>query len=464
MASWNRRSTTRDAGAQVRATLKMRARAVTPVMPHATRAAEAKREPAGAHLFTGSCGIKRAMAPRMSVAFVCIVAVGCGAVIGCGAAPKRPTALGSGSAPASDLADARPTSPATTPTEPRPGSGSPDPVVIDLDTIRIQVVSRTPAGETQMTSVASADLFNGASTAWKNDKGDAAIGLFRRLVSDFPDSIYAPLALHNIAAIYDGRGDPTSTITTLRELIAAYPNSRQSVEGHLYIAAIELEHKQWSEAVTTLAQALTRNNLTFADRIEAGARRGYALLELGRLDEADAVLAAAVAEWRKAPYIEDPYFIAMAQYYRGEVAHRRFLAARVELPDDNLGKSLDAKTALAVVAYDRWREALTHRHAYWATASGYQMSQVFVELWEATVKAPFPVAMSRAARTAYVNEVHARVRADLQKALEGHQMNVQLAEAYGVSTSWSEASKTRAVQISEILAKEGSGQLVAPTP
>jgi predicted negative regulator of RcsB-dependent stress response len=398
------------------------------------------------------------MAPRSLFAIVCM------AVLGCGAAPKHPTTPGSGSAPASDLAQARPSSPATTPTEPRPGSGSVDPAIIDLDTIRIQVVSRTPAGETEMTSVASADLFNGASAAWKNDKGDEAIGLFRRLVSDFPESIYAPLALHNIAAIYDGRGDPTSTITTLRELVAAYPNSRQSVEGHLYIAAIQLEHKQWSDAVATLAQALARNNLTYADRIEAGARRGYALIELGQLDDADAVLAAAVAEWRKAPHIDDAYFIAMAQYYRGEVAHRRFLAAKVELPDENLGKSLDAKEALAAAAYDRWREALTHRHAYWATASGYQMSQVFVELWEATVKAPYPVAMSQAARTAYVNEVHARVRADLQKALEGHRMNVQLAEAYGVSTSWSEASKTRAVQISEILAKEGTGQYVAPSP
>ena len=51
---------------------------------------------------------------------------------------------------------------------------------------------------------------------------------------------------------------------------------------------------------------------------------------------------------------------------------------------------LEAKRVLAVKAYDRWRESLGFKHAYWATASGYQMSQIFVELWEAHVKAPYP--------------------------------------------------------------------------
>lgn len=398
------------------------------------------------------------LAPLCSVLGLLLGAPACGGT-------SRPSTLpiesgASGAAPATDLAGAKPDAPISEPPEARPGSGTP---VIDLDTIRIQVVSRSPTGEPELTSVATADLFNGASAAWKNGRGDEAIASFRKLVAEFPDSSYAPLALHNIAAIYDGRGDHASTLTTLRELVAAYPASRKSVEAHLYIAAILSERKQWSEAVVTLDQALARQSLTFADRIEALARKGYAQLELGQLDAADTSLQGALAEWRKAPRIDDPYFIAMASYYRGEVAHRRFLSVKVALPDDNLGKSLAAKEAFAVAAYDRWREALTHRHAYWATASGYQMSQIFFELWEATVKAPYPTAMSQQARGPYVVEVHGRVRPHLEKALAGHEMNVQLAEAYGVTTSWSEGSKTRAIQLREILAKEGRGELLPPS-
>lgn len=383
-------------------------------------------------------------------------------VAACGGATKRPVSPGGAESPADDLAVAKPPAPDGNASEPRPGSNA-DPKVVDLDTIRIQVISRTPAGEIEMSSVATADLFNGASAAWKEGRGDEAIALYRQLVSEFPDSSYAPLSLHNIAAIHDKRGDMKSTIATLRELIAAYPTSAKSIEGHLYIAAILAEQKRWAEAVATLDEVLARNVLTYADRVETLARKGYAQLELGQLAAAESSLAAAAAEWQKAPRIEDPYYIAMAQYYRGEVAHRRFLAIKVALPDDNLGKSLAEKERLAAAAYDLWRAALSHRHAYWATASGYQMSQIFYELWEATVRAPYPAAMSPAGRLPYVEEVHARVRVHLEKALAGHQMNVQLGEAYGVTTSWSEASKTRAVQIQEILAKEAQRQFLQPS-
>ncbi|MBK7538787.1 MAG: tetratricopeptide repeat protein [Myxococcales bacterium] len=384
------------------------------------------------------------------------------ALIGCGGRAQpvlRPG--GPSTAPAADLDNARPTQPSPVREDgERPGSAAAphDPRVIDLDTIRIQVVGRTPTGAPELSAVATADLFSEASAAWKNGQGDLAIGLFRRLVSDFPDSTYAPLSLYNIAAIYDRRGDPSATISVLRELIASYPTSRKSVEAHLYLAAMFAERRQFADSLVTLDQALARQNLTFADRVEGGARKGYVLLELGRLEEAEAALALAVSHWRQAPHLEDAYFIAMAQYYRAEVLHRRFLAAKVELPDDNLGKSLAAKEALAVAAYDQWRTALGHRHAYWATAAGYQMSQIFVELWEATVRAPFPTAMSAEARPLYVAEVRSRVRSHLQKALEGHRMNLELAKAYGVTTPWSDGSKMQVLQIQEILGKESQAR------
>lgn len=395
---------------------------------------------------------------HIAMTFVGLVLLGCGGVAHSPHAP-RPV-----NAPAVDIAGAKPSTQNADPAaDLRPGSSSTGPKVTDLDTIRIQVVGRSAIGATEMTSVATADLFNEASSSWKNGKGDEAIGLFRRLVTEFPDSTYSPLALHNIAAVYDSRGDSGSVIATLRELIAAYPASRQSVEGHLYLAAVLAERKQWKDTIATLDQALARSNLTYADRIEGWARTGYAWMELGQLDDAEVSLATAVSEWKRAPYIEDAYFIAMAQYYRGELAHRRFQAVRVELPDDNLGKSLAAKEALAVECYDRWRQALSHRNAYWATAAGYQMSEVFFELWEATAKAPYPSSMSLSARPAYVDEVHSRIRHHLQKALEGHQMNLQLAQAYGVTTSWSDASRTRAARISEILNREARGEYLLPS-
>ncbi len=392
----------------------------------------------------------------------CAVALAA-ALAACGGRASRPTlpVAAAPAVPASDLATARDGAVRIDASD--GGLAAKDPRVIDLDIIRVQVTPAAPGREPEVTAVATADLFRQATEAANDGRQREAIAIYRQLVTEFRESQYAPLSLFNIAAIHDKQGDIPGTIGALRELVAAYPGSRESIEGHLYIAALQSEKAQWPDALATLDAVLDRTNLTLADRVEAHARRGYALLELGRHDDADAALTAAVADWRRAPRIEDPYYIAMASYYRGELAHRRFAGSPVRLPDDQLAKDLEMRRVLAGQAYDRWKESLSHRHAYWATASGYQMSQIFVELWEVTVKAPFPVKLDPAQRAHYVSEVHERVRVHLEKALEGHKMNVELAKAYGVENEWSKASEARAIEVMELLAKDARGEYVAPT-
>ncbi len=364
--------------------------------------------------------------------------------------------------PARDLAASRP---ATAAPPAAPGAAklaARDPRVIDLDVIRIRAIPRGVGGEPEMETVATAELFKQANAAAKDNHGDEAMAIYRRIVTEFGDSAFAPVSLFNIAAIQDGRGDPVLTINTLRELVDSYPNARESIDGHLYIAALQLEHKQFAEAVKTVDALLARPNLTYSDKIEAGARRGYAQLELGAWDAAKVSLTSSMDAWKLAPHIEDPYYIAMASYYLAEISHRQFTAAPVRLPDEQIIADLEAKRVLAVKAYDRWRETLEFKQPYWSSASGYQMSQIFFELWEATVRAPYPTRIEVAARPKYVAELHARVHDYLTKALEGHRMNVELAKAYGVDTSWSQGSDERAAQLLQLLAREDAGQLVTP--
>jgi TolA-binding protein len=387
------------------------------------------------------------------------------AAAACASTAHRTTSPSTIVTPARDLSSARPAAERGGSQPATHAAGDPttaaDPRVIDLDIIRIDAHSRAP-GDIELTSVAAADLFKQANQSAKDGRQKEAIALYRQIVAEFADSQYAPISLFNIAAIYDAQADLPATLATLAELVAKYPSARESVEGHLYIAALQAAHSQWADAEATLDAALARSNLTFADRIEAFARKGYVEVELGAYARAEGSLEAAVAEWRKAPHIDDPYYIAMASYYLGELMHQKFLAAQVRPGDDEIVADLDAKRALAVQAYDRWRDCLGFKHAYWATAAGYQMSQIFEELWEAHVKAPYPARIDVATRPIYVADVHARVRVDLEKALEGHRMNVELAKAYGVDTPWSQGSARQAVAIFALLAKDTAGSYVRP--
>jgi hypothetical protein len=144
----------------------------------------------------------------------------------------------------------------------------------------------------------------------------------------------------------------------------------------------------------------------------------------------------------------------MAHFYLGEVASKRFDAQPVRSADEQLSQDMSDKRVLLMKAYNEWKEALGFQQAYWATAAGYEMSEIFFAYWKAATDAPFPDGLDAKARPMYVQQVHAKVREDLQKALEGHQANVNLAAAFGVKTSWSEASKQRAVEILAILDQE----------
>ena len=386
---------------------------------------------------------------------VVVLVAACG---GRSAQPTLPTAQQPSVAPAHDLATAKASPP------PASDSGShlvaKDPRIIDLDIVRI---TASPfGGDAAGDHVATADLFRQANDAAKAGQTEQAITLYRRIVVEFPESKYAPISLFNIAAIYDGRRDYLQTLATLRELVKAYPDARESIDGHLYIAALQTDHEQYADALATTEEILPRPNLTYADRVEVLARKGYILIELHRYEDAEPVLDSAIATWRQANHIEDPYYIAMASYYRGELAHRKFQEAPVRLPDDQMLQDLEAKRVLAVKAYDHWKEALGFKQAYWATASGYQMSQIFVELWAAHVTAPYPKRIDAATRPKYIADVHSNVREHLEKALEGHRMNVELAKAYGVETVWSKASEKRAAQLMELLAKESAGTFVTP--
>jgi tetratricopeptide (TPR) repeat protein len=377
----------------------------------------------------------------------------------CGGRAATPTLAvhATNQAPATDLAQAKPTT-----AQPPGDASAKDPRVVDLDIIRITASTRGVGGDITAEHVATADLFREANEAAKRKETEHAIALYRRIVADFPESKYAPISLFNIAAILDGRGDYPATLQALHELVTTYPDARESIDGHLYISALQSDHDDWPAALVTLDEILPRANLTYADRIEVFARKGYVLIQQHRYAEAEVSLDTAVSEWRRAPHIEDPYYIAMATYYRGEVAHQKFIEAPVRLPDDVLVADLEHKRVLAVQAYDKWKESLGFHQAYWATAAGYQMSQIFVELWRQTVTAPFPGRINRATRDQYVVEVHDRVKEHLAKALEGHRMNVELAKAYGVETTWSRGSAQQAVEIVDLIAKDNGGSYLMP--
>jgi tetratricopeptide (TPR) repeat protein len=337
--------------------------------------------------------------------------------------------------------------------------------VYDLEALRIEVAGRSADGEPELVAYDAQTLLDAGNDALARGRPDEAIAHYDKLVRAFPESRLVPAATYNLGLAHEARGEHDRAIALYRRLAEERAAARDGVDAHLRMAAVLAELRRWSEARQALVALLARNDLTHADRIECLARLGYVALEQQDHAAAEAHLREALRTYEAlTTRIDSLAFVAMSRYYLAQIPHRQFRALPMRLPDAQLERDLSAKAALVTLAYDRYVEVLSIRDAYWATAAGYQMSQIYKELWDDITAAPIPSQLSPGAAAYYVEEVHARVRSMLDKAMEGHLRNLELAEVYGTTTEWSEASRVRADEIAQILAREASGDLVAPAP
>ncbi len=345
---------------------------------------------------------------------------------------------------------------------PRPSLPAPDDSVIDLETIRLRATVAPGTGEPHIEASDARGLFEQGNAALSADRFEEARLRYESLLTAFPTSRWASAARYNLGLAHEGLGQYDVAIEQYRRVVAEQPTGGDSLLAHLRAAAVLAELERWRPAEATLRHIVARDDLDAATRVEVRARLGYVLLEQGQLAAAETELRQAVALHRRVLFSESPYFIAMAHYYLGNIAHRQFLQAPLRFPREQLQRDLDHKAALAVLAYDRYLEALAYRSAYWGTAAGYQMSHLYMELWAAVAAMPLPAELDDRERVLYAQELRNRIRPYLEKAFDGHSKNVALADAYDATTEWSRASAAYVGRIAHLLALDSRGELELP--
>lgn len=335
--------------------------------------------------------------------------------------------------------------------------------IIDLEPIRIEVVGRDHSGEPELDAFDARSLLDAGNAAMAEERYDDAIASYRRLLAVFPDSRLTSPAIFNIGLAHEAMSDYDTAIRQYRLLASSDKPDRDAIDAHMRIGGVLAELERWAEARQALQEVLARPDLTHSDKIEGMARLGYVAIQQKDYAAAEAILRDAIAYYQKlTTSLDSNYFVAMSHYYLAQIPHLQFQAIPMRLPDEQLEKDLEAKAELVALAYDRYVDALKIQNPRWATASGYQLSQIYKEFWDDIVLAPVPTQLSPEAAEYYEREVHDRVRIFLDKALSGHSKNIELAEAYKTSNEWTEASRQRAAEITKILDRESRGELVKP--
>ncbi len=331
-----------------------------------------------------------------------------------------------------------------------------------LEGLRIEVVVDEQGNE-QTIVVDARGLLDDGNAALGAGEFARAIDNYASLLRDFPESSLVGPALYNTGLAQEGLGKVDAAIAQYQLLAEKKDAGRDAVDAQIRIAALHAENKQWGQSLAAIDALLATATLSSADRLEAMARKGYVLLESKDYAVAEETLQATIAfaeQKENRVEMNAGYYLGMAHFYYGDIARRQFDAIPIRLPEEQMGRDVEAKAVLTNLASDRFAATIEAGNIYWATAAGFRLAELQHSFWRSLVTAPIPPHLSKLASTIYIEEVHKHSLTFLQKALRIHSKNVQLATVYNGDTSWSRASEVEVIRLTERIGREKSGELI----
>lgn len=328
---------------------------------------------------------------------------------------------------------------------------SPDEVVT-LDEMRI-VASRSAGGEVALDSYDASILFErGTRLLDSGQCREAVEQYYDRLIEEFPSSRYVAPAYYNSGLCLHEGGELEASIPYYEGVLERAPTSRDARHASLQLAQVLIGLERWEPALEVADRALLREDLEEPERLEGLARRGQALLGLGRLEDAERQARNALSYYRmteRRGTIQEPAFAACANYVLAETLRQRSEA--MDLPEGSAEEQhqvLDRRARLLLDAQREYFNTIRHTDAHWAAAAGYRIGSMYDQLYHSLMGAPIPPPERPVAESAmgvyedeYRSELARHIRPLLRHAIRYWELTLLMVERTGVQTDWTDRTR-----------------------
>ncbi|HEX2571079.1 MAG TPA: tetratricopeptide repeat protein [Polyangia bacterium] len=333
---------------------------------------------------------------------------------------------------------------------------------VELEPIKIEAV-KTSDG-TKVDAYDAASLFEQAGADLEAQRYDEAIKGYDRLVANFPDSRYVVAALYNAGLALEGKQDFAGAATRYRAIVEKHPQATKDVLDALFrMGACYAEVNNWASSAEAFGHLLERTDLALGDRVEALARRGLAQFQLKDLPAAERTFREALNVFHAneaTERLDNDFFVAMSQFYLGEIAHDNFRALPLRLPQKQLAVDLEAKAEALLATQARYVDTARIKNPAWATAAGHQIATLYKEFYDAMLNAPMPPELKTdELKKIYFEELRVKIEPLLRKAIHAHELTLGVAERFGLDNDWVRKSNEEMAQLRSLLnpSEKGTG-------
>ena len=280
------------------------------------------------------------------------------------------------------------------------------------------------------------ELFALGTAAFGAAEFPRAAGAFARVVDLFPSSKHLAAALYNAGLAYQRTGQWALAQERFLALEKDYEGP-DAVEASFRVAECLYHQDELDAARTKLDQIAARPALPPAEKVRALAQRGVVELELGRGEQAEATLRAALSAYQVAVGDErlDEYYAAQAQYYLGEVYRGWFRALPLDPSRGDeaaLTTQLEQKAEMLLSAQGHYLRAIRYGNDAWAVASGFRIGELYDGLRAQMLDAPLPPGLDEEEAGAYRAELRRKLKVLATKAITAYEQTLQRASRSGV--------------------------------
>ena len=186
-------------------------------------------------------------------------------------------------------------------------------------------------------------------------------------------------------------------------------------------------------------EPLTYSTVLPAKRqMEATTKRAIVLFNAGRVDEAEKIFRASVEAMKenlKDDY-RDGYLPSQAQFYIAEIFRLRFLEVKLDpgnTTKEQMMTDLEYKAQMLLSAQGHYLRCIRVGHPEWATASGYRIGELYQDLYEQLMDATPPKDIEPEIVPIYREELHAKLKNVVSKAIDAYEKTLSTAERVGAT-------------------------------
>lgn len=365
------------------------------------------------------------------------------------------------------------------------------PAVMVVDAPPLRVVAE-PVGPDGLESYDAETLFLRALDLLEGDAWADAADYFARLIREFPDDSHVVLAHYNLGVAFIHLGKGNDAVSAFDSYLAALPeigHARDRLDGRFKRGQALAVARRYEEVVSVFDEMLVEA-LDVDDQIEALVDSGVGHYMLGLLPGGDEMhrptaesrflQARRIArqEGEKRRLDSSSFFTTQAAFYLAELAHLDFTEYKMKWPaavDINeveakapdgalealLGAQLEEKCQRLLRAQYQYLRAIREGHAGWASAAGFKVGQMYVEMHQEMVELPAPSDLTPEQQEIYVQMVRKKVLILLEKAEKTWTQTADMVVRTGAEGEWGKKTRDSLASLRQLMNQEHAAAAAA---